>query len=60
MLWDASVSATLPLGGGMELRPSLAVDNLADARYVDPMSRFRPYGVPAQGRSVRVRVALGF
>ena len=58
-VWDASASATFALGG-VTLRPVLAVDNLLDARYVDPLSRYRPYGVPAPGRSVRLRLIATF
>ncbi len=58
-VWDASASATFALGG-VTLQPVLAVDNLFDARYVDPLSRFRPFGVPAPGRSVQFRLIATF
>ena len=57
---DLSVSATFPLGPGLALTPVLAVDNLFDAAYVDPLSRYRPYGVLAPGQSARLSVRLAF
>jgi iron complex outermembrane receptor protein len=59
-VWDASVAAAFPLPGGLVLRPTLAAENLTDVAYVDPLSRFRPYGVHAPGRMVRLRLALAF
>ena len=60
VVWNASAAASFPLTGGASLRASLAIDNIADTRYVDPMSRFRPYGVPAEGRSVRLRLGVSW
>jgi len=60
VVWDASVAAAVALPGGATLRPTLAVDNLTDAAYVDPLSRFRPFGVQAPGRTVRLRLAVEF
>ncbi|MDX1439086.1 MAG: hypothetical protein R3284_04205, partial [Rubricoccaceae bacterium] len=57
--WESSVSATFS-GNGYEVSPVLSVNNLFDASYVDPMSRFRPYGVLAMGRSVRFGVRVRF
>ena len=58
-VWDLSLSATFE-GGGFTITPLLGIDNLFDAAYVDPLSRFRPYGVLAPGRSVRLSVRIGF
>ncbi|HYE95065.1 MAG TPA: TonB-dependent receptor [Rubricoccaceae bacterium] len=60
VVWDASLSAAFPLPSGVVLRPTFAIDNLFDEAYVDPLSRFRPYGILAPGRSVRLRLALDF
>jgi len=57
--WGLSVAATFE-GADFTVTPVLAVDNLFDAAYVDPLSRFRPYGVLAPGRSVRLRLRVGF
>ncbi|WP_412068853.1 TonB-dependent receptor [Rubrivirga sp. IMCC43871] len=58
-VWSASVSASLTVGGAV-LTPTLAVENIGDARYVDPLSRYRPFGVPAAGRSVRLALRAAF
>lgn len=57
--WESSVSATF-YGNGFSVSPVLSVENLFNADYVDPMSRFRPYGVSAMGRNVRFSVRVGF
>lgn len=57
--WGASASATFQ-AGAVTLTPLLAVDNLTDTEYVDPLSRYRPYGVAAPGRSVRFSLNVGF
>ena len=57
--WDASVSAAFDLNGAT-LTPVLAVDNLTDAAYVDPLSRYRPYELLAPGRSVRLSLRVAF
>lgn len=58
-VWSASASASLAVGGAV-LTPTLAVENLGDARYIDPLSRYRPFGVPASGRSVRLALRATF
>lgn len=57
--WDLSVAMAFP-GAGFTVTPVLSVDNLLDVVYVDPLSRYRPYGIPAPGRSVRLSVRVGF
>ncbi len=57
--WAASASASFDVGHAV-LTPMLSVDNLTDAAYVDPLSRYRPYGVPAPGRSVRLTLRAVF
>jgi iron complex outermembrane receptor protein len=57
--WDSSLAATFA-GAGFDVTPVLSVDNLFDAVYVDPLSRFRPYGILAPGRSVRLSLRVGF
>ncbi len=57
--WDGSVSASFTIGT-TTLAPVLAVDNLFDARFVDPLSRYRPFGVLAPGRSVRLALRATF
>lgn len=51
--WDGSVAAGFPVGAAT-LSAAVSVDNLLDARFVDPLSRYRPFGVLAPGRSVRL------
>ena len=58
-VWSASASASFPAGAAV-LTPTLSVDNLTDAAYVDPLSRYRPFGVPAPGRSVRLALRATF
>ncbi len=58
-LWSASASASFAVGA-TTLTPTLSVDNLTDATYVDPLSRYRPFGVPAPGRSVRLALRAAF
>ena len=58
-VWTASASASFPVGT-TTLTPTLAIDNLTDAAYVDPLSRYRPFGVPAPGRSVRLALRATF
>ena len=58
-VWSASASASFPVGA-TTLTPTLAIDNLTDAAYVDPLSRYRPFGVPAPGRSVRLALRATF
>ncbi len=57
--WDGSVAASFTVGTAV-LSPVLAVDNLFDARFVDPLSRYRPFGVLAPGRSVRAALRATF
>lgn len=57
--WDLSVATRFP-GAGFTVTPVLSVDNLFDAAYVNPLSRYRPYGILAPGRSVRLSVRVGF
>jgi iron complex outermembrane receptor protein len=57
--WDASVAGSFALGAAT-LTPVLAVDNLLDARYVDPLSRYRAFGLLAPGRSVRLALQAVF
>ena len=57
--WDGSVAAAFT-AGTVTLAPVVSVDNLFDARFVDPLSRYRPFGVLAPGRSVRVAVRASF
>ena len=57
--WSLSASASFSVGGTV-LTPTLAADNLTDVSYVDPLSRYRPYGVPAPGRSVRLSLRAAF
>lgn len=57
--WDASLAARFALGAAT-VSPVLAADNLFDAQYVDPLSRYRAFGVPAPGRSVRLAVRVVF
>ena len=57
--WAASASASFAIGTAT-VTPTLAVDNLTDARFVDPLSRYRPFGVPAPGRSVRLALRAAF
>ena len=57
--WGGSVAASVAVGAAT-LTPVLAVDNLFDARFVDPLSRYRPFGVLAPGRSVRLSVRATF
>ena len=57
--WDGSVAASFTVGT-TTLAPVLAVDNLFDARFVDPLSRYRPFGVLAPGRSVRLALRATF
>ena len=59
-VWDFSLAATFTHRGLM-ISPVFTIDNLFDTGYVDPMSRFRQYGVLSPGRSVRfgVRVSIG-
>ncbi|NNF58968.1 MAG: TonB-dependent receptor [Rhodothermaceae bacterium] len=59
IVWDLSLGAAFP-SGGLTITPMLSVDNLFDTAYVDPLSRFRPYGVFAPGRSVRLSLRVGF
>ncbi|MDT0631366.1 TonB-dependent receptor [Rubrivirga sp. S365] len=58
-VWSASASASFAVGGAV-VTPTLAVDNLTDATFVDPLSRYRPFGVPAPGRSVRLALRASF
>ena len=58
-VWSGSASASFPFGRAV-LTPTLAVDNLTDATYVDPLSRYRPLGIPAAGRSVRLALRATF
>ncbi len=58
-LWSASASASFAVGTAT-LTPTLSVDNLTDVAYVDPLSRYRPFGVPAPGRSVRLALRATF
>ena len=57
--WDASLSGRLRMGA-TTVTPTLSVDNLTDASFVDPMSRYRPFGIQAPGRSVRLAVRVAF
>ena len=57
--WDGSVAASFTVGT-TTVAPVLAVDNLFNARFVDPLSRYRPFGVPAPGRSVRLALRATF
>ena len=57
--WDGSLAAAFR-AGTTTLSPVLSVDNLFDAQYVDPLSRFRPFGVFAPGRSVRLALRATF
>ena len=57
--WDLSASASFA-AGGVVVTPVLAVDNVLDADYVDPLSRYRPFGVLAPGRSVRLSLRASF
>ena len=57
--WDGSLAAAFP-AGTVTLSPVVSVDNLFDARFVDPLSRYRPFGVLAPGRSVRVALRASF
>ncbi|OZC04309.1 TonB-dependent receptor [Rubricoccus marinus] len=57
--WDASLSAAFQASGAT-ITPVLALDNLTDAAYVDPLSRYRPYGILSPGRSVRVSLRVAF
>ena len=50
----AFLLSTTHARGGLAITPVLGIDNLFDVAYVDPLSRFRPYGGLAPGRSVRV------
>ena len=58
-VWSASASAAFPVGQTV-LTPTLAVENLTDEAYIDPLSRYRPFGVPAPGRSVRLSLRVAF
>ena len=58
-VWAGSVSASFPLRG-VTLTPTLSVDNATDATYVDALSRYRAFGVPAAGRSVRLALRASF
>jgi iron complex outermembrane receptor protein len=57
--WDGSLAASFR-AGTITLMPVVSVDNLFDARFVDPLSRYRPFGVLAPGRSVRIAVRASF
>lgn len=57
--WSASASASFPVGSAV-LTPTLAIENLTNATYIDPLSRYRPFGVPAPGRSVRLSLRATF
>ena len=57
--WDASLAASFAMGAATAT-PVVAVENLFDARYVDPLSRYRPFGVLAPGRNVRVSLRVSF
>ncbi len=57
--WDASLGASFAAGTAT-VTPIVAVENLLDARFVDPLSRYRPFGVLAPGRSVRVSLRASF
>ncbi len=59
-VWAFSLSSSFS-SNGLMVSPTFTIDNLFNSSYVDPMSRFRPYGVLTQGRSIRigVRVDLG-
>ncbi len=57
--WDFSLSATFSTNG-LTVSPVLTIDNAFDAAYVDPLSRFRPYGVLSPGRNVRLGVRVDF
>ncbi len=58
-VWSASASASFALGA-TTLTPTLSLDNLTDATYVDPLSRYRPFSIPAEGRSVRLALRASF
>ena len=58
-VWSASASASFAVGAAT-VTPTLALDNLTDESYVDPLSRYRPFGIPAPGRSVRLAVRASF
>lgn len=57
--WDLSASAAIPTGG-VTVTPVVAIDNVFDTAYVDPLSRYRPFGVSAPGRSVRLSLRVAF
>lgn len=57
--WETSISGTFD-AGNLLISPVLSISNLFNESYVDPMSRFRPYGVLSMGRSVRFGLRVGF
>lgn len=57
--WEVSASASFPTRA-VTLTPTLSVDNLTNAMYVDPLSRYRPFGIPAPGRSLRLSLRASF
>ena len=57
--WDLSLSATFSTNG-LTVSPVFTVNNAFDTAYVDPLSRFRPYGVLSAGRNVRFGVRVDF
>lgn len=58
-VWDASLSASFPTSS-LDVSTTLSINNLFNKSYVDPMSRFRPYGVLSMGRSVRLGLRVSF
>ncbi|PWJ60345.1 iron complex outermembrane receptor protein [Dyadobacter jejuensis] len=58
-LWNAKLSAELPLSESNKLNISLAVDNLFNTRYRDYMNRLRYYSLEL-GRQVSIRLKWQF